>query len=222
MKSCTIEGCGNPHYGRGWCAKHYARWRAHGDPEGKAPSKPKAPGKPCAHPGCNKVGRVTKGYCPTHYMRLLRHGHTEDVERQAVAHLHSKHPMYGAWQQMILRCHDPRNDSYGRYGAVGIRVCDRWRSDFQAFLADMGERPSGMTLDRKDPTGNYEPDNCRWATAKTQRNNISEAGDRRARKALSEAKKEYWRRWRAARGLPLDPPTRAEYKARRKAENKRP
>lgn len=156
----------------------------------------------CSFEGCGKIAKLTKGLCPTHYARLLRHGRT-DAGRgwNSKAHLHSKHPMYGGWQQMILRCHDPKNSIYYRYGAVGIRVCDQWRENFQNFLADMGERPSGMTVDRIDPMGNYEPSNCRWADAKTQRNNLSEQGDARGRQIISEKRKEYWRRWRLDRGF---------------------
>lgn len=169
----------------------------------------------CSVDGCDRFGRITKGLCDRHYMRLLRHGRLDAKKGwSSKAHLHSKHPQYGAWQQMILRCHDPKNSSFGRYGERGIRVCDRWRENFQHFLSDMGERPEGMTLDRIDPTGNYEPGNCRWADKRTQRANLSEAGDRRMRDGLRESKKEYWRRWRVERGLPPEPPTRAEYRAR--------
>ena len=172
----------------------------------------------CSIEGCGSIGRITKGLCDKHYMRVLRTGRT-DAGRgwNSKAHLHSKHPMYGGWQQMILRCHDPKNSIYYRYGAVGVRVCERWRENFQNFLSDMGERPDGMTLDRIDPTGHYEPGNCRWADAKTQRNNLSEAGDARTRQAASAAKKEYWRRWRIERGLPADEPSKARRKRLRQA-----
>lgn len=72
---------------------------------------------------------------------------------------------------MIGRCYDKRTNGWDRYGGRGITVCQRWRESFASFLADMGERPAGKTLDRRETNGNYEPGNCRWATYKEQRHN---------------------------------------------------
>jgi hypothetical protein len=69
---------------------------------------------------------------------------------------------------MKARCFYPQHRAYRWYGGRGITVCERWRHSFKNFLADMGDPPPGMSLDRIDPNGNYEPANCRWATVAQQ------------------------------------------------------
>lgn len=91
-------------------------------------------------------------------------------QTHTVTHGLTKHPLHRTWLMMRSRCSNPKDSSYKNYGGRGIRVCDRW-NDFANFLKDMGERPDGMTLDRKDVDGDYTPENCRWATTLEQNRN---------------------------------------------------
>jgi hypothetical protein len=90
-----------------------------------------------------------------------------DISR---THGKSKSSTYNSWRAMNERCHNKGAPQFADYGGRGIKVCERWRS-FENFLADMGERPPGKTIDRKDVNGDYEPDNCAWATSKQQNRN---------------------------------------------------
>jgi hypothetical protein len=83
---------------------------------------------------------------------------------------------YRTWSTMIQRCENPRATDYERYGGRGIKICQRWRESFEAFLTDMGRRPADKrSVDRINNDGNYEPGNCRWATPIEQRRNRSDS-----------------------------------------------
>lgn len=83
-------------------------------------------------------------------------------------------PTYRSWQAALRRCHNPDDKDFPRWGGKGIAVCPEWRAGFDAFLRDMGPRPTGTTLDRIDPTQGYQPGNCRWATPLEQARNRSD------------------------------------------------
>jgi len=96
-----------------------------------------------------------------------------DAERkrtETVKHGFNRTPTYVCWSNMLARCTNPKRRDFKNYGGRGISVCERWRS-FENFLADMGEKPPKLSLDRVDNDANYGPDNCRWATASEQRLN---------------------------------------------------
>ena len=94
-------------------------------------------------------------------MPAKTHGHTSNGRYT---------PTYQSWKAMWRRCTNPNHKAYHHYGGRGIRICTRWKS-FESFLGDMGERPKGLMLDRKNNDGDYTPGNCRWVTQKVQNQN---------------------------------------------------
>lgn len=104
--------------------------------------------------------RVTSG-------KLRSCGCLARENNQARKHGGHQSPTYSSWRAMKQRCLNPASKDYPRWGGKGVTICPEWAS-FDAFLADMGTRPPGTTIDRIDPDKGYEPGNCRWATPKEQ------------------------------------------------------
>lgn len=109
----------------------------------------------------------------------------------------SKTKTYAIWKGMIRRCENPNEQNYQYYGARGIKVCDRWRNDYKNFLADMGEKPQGLSIDRINNSGDYEPSNCRWSDVFRQASNKS-----KPKNNTSGIKNVHWlkaiKRWRVS------------------------
>lgn len=126
--------------------------------------------RPIVSCGCaRRAGRWTTKLST----RFTRHGERRGDSRSAE---------YVCWVSLKARCNNQNRADYHLCGGRGIRICDRWRESFEAFLADMGRKPSpGHSIDRINNDGDYEPGNCRWATAKEQRAN------QRARRASNAA-----------------------------------
>ena len=125
---------------------------------------------------CECACGTPKVICGSH----LRSGHSrscgcfrdQSLSERRFKHGMSDGPEHIAWQRMRIRCYCKTSDNYAFYGGRGIQVCDKWRDSFEAFLADIGPKPSKTSsLDRIDSNGHYEPGNVRWAEKLVQANN---------------------------------------------------
>lgn len=131
----------------------------------------KKPPRPCIVPGCGKRLR-TLGYCYMHYSRLRSNGDPLVVQHTQELHGLSKSPEHGIWRGIKKRCYAPKTKHFDRYGGRGIEMCERWRNSFSAFYNDMGPRPTPEhSIERVNNNGDYEPENCKWATGVEQGSN---------------------------------------------------
>lgn len=130
---------------------------------------------------CNRIGEFIVAECAIRYESTKSCGcWREEVGRKnirrawATKHGHTvgkkNTSTYMIWSNMLKRCRNPNSKYYHNYGGRGITVCDRWLK-FENFLADMGERPANLSLEREDNEKGYTPDNCKWATQAEQNGN---------------------------------------------------
>jgi len=161
-KICSVENCESQIKAKGYCGKHYTRFRNHGDPLFSKLDRNHS--ETCKIDGCNKK-YISKGFCSIHYRRFNEYGNPLYVEKEIVLHGMTNTPEYTAWINMKQRCFNPNNKSYPDYGGRGITVCDRWKNSFNNFYEDMGLKPfMNAEIDRENNNLGYTKENCRWVT----------------------------------------------------------
>lgn len=191
LKTCSVPGCKRLYRAKGLCATHYARLAKNGSPY-VVQRNPMIAGE--RHGRLVAISFVESRNGKAHWQfqcdcgrqiivnaTNVRRGATAScgcwkIESQKyiprnITHGMSNTPTWKSWRAMRDRCTREAHTKYANYGGRGITICARWDS-FELFLADMGPRPLGMTLDRHpNKDGNYEPGNVRWATDKDQNRN---------------------------------------------------
>lgn len=151
-----------------------AYWQARSDlvKRGYAPGAVRLwEGKELNEPGARKIA----SQCRKHQSAMLTWGRKPVVSNPLPPDpteptVRTKRPEYNVWESMLTRCRNPRHHTYPAYGGKGITVCERWFS-FDNFYEDMGPRPRGYWIERRDGNGNYEPGNCHWASVWEQNDN---------------------------------------------------
>ncbi len=182
LKKCNVEGCEKTQYikngyryglTKGMCPIHYRRVKVHNNPEHKRVYIPKEK-KICTVPGCESIV-AAKGLCTKHRGRLKNNGDVNKV-KCVVGEGRNKNPLYFLYTNIKTRCYNKNCKAYKFYGGRGIKISDDWlgNTGFNNFLRDMGSRPSLLhSIDRIDNNGDYEKNNCRWATINQQASNKS-------------------------------------------------
>lgn len=140
----------------------------------------------CEVPNCDRTAMLTISMCKAHRTQFLLGQPLKPIRIRFVHGMSKNNKTYDVWHGMRSRCYIKGDAQYHHYGGRGIKVCERW-SNFANFLEDMGERPEGMSLDRKDNDGDYSPENCRWSTQTTQIHN-----QRLSRRNKSGVKGVHW------------------------------
>ena len=162
-KKCSVDGCVKSVHCKNMCKKHYERNRIHGDPKIVLSRKTNFFCEKCKEVGIKREA-VCKNMCTMHYSRFITHGDPMFKKNHGMYHTKENK----TWRGIKQRCLNPKNSDYKYYGGRGVTICDRWIDSFSNFYEDMGDCPSGYSIDRIDVNGNYEPGNCRWADSTTQ------------------------------------------------------
>ncbi|MBT7930229.1 hypothetical protein HN682_10075 [Candidatus Peregrinibacteria bacterium] len=172
MKVCKVEGCDKNIHAKGLCRKHYERLADTGSLY--------LPKVSCSICGTEFEARdARQKTCSKECSKTLRNNISlkwdiDNPEKKKVRqdNFLQARPLYSTWLGMKQRCYRKNHRSYPNYGGRGIKVCSRWKNDYQAFEDDLlTTYKEGLTLDRENNDGNYEPENCRWATWEEQNSN---------------------------------------------------